>query len=41
VELAIRRSVSFKAVVADSFYSEDRGFKDSLEELGAGYTCWL
>ena len=37
VELAIRRSVPFKAVVADSFYGEDRGFKDSLQELGAGY----
>ena len=36
VELAIRRSVPFKAVVADSFYGEDWGFKDSLEELGAG-----
>ena len=41
VELAIRRSVPFKAVVADSFYGEDRGFKDSLEELGAGYVLAL
>jgi DDE superfamily endonuclease len=41
VELAIRRSVPFKAVLADSFYGEDRGFKDSLEELGAGYVLAL
>jgi hypothetical protein len=41
VELAIRRSVPFKAVVADSFYGEDRGFKRSLEELGAGYVLAL
>jgi hypothetical protein len=41
VELAIRRSVPFKAVVADSFYGEDRGFKDSLQELGAGYVLAL
>jgi hypothetical protein len=24
-------------VVADSFYSEDEGFKEELGELGAGY----
>ena len=41
VELAIRRSVPFKAVVADSFYGEDWGFKRSLEELGAGYVLAL
>jgi hypothetical protein len=40
-ELAIRRNVPFRAVVADSFYGEDRGFKDSLEELGAGYVLAL
>ncbi len=37
MELAIGRSVPFRAVVADSFYGEDRGFKGALEELGAGY----
>src|SRR5215218_3145679 len=41
VELAMRRSVPFKAVVADSFYGEDWGFKDSLAELGAGYVLAL
>ena len=41
VELAIRRSVPFNAVVADSFYGEDWGFKRSLEELGAGYVLAL
>ncbi len=40
--------VPFRAVVADSFYGEDRGFKRSLEKLGVGYVlalekshCWL
>jgi SRSO17 transposase len=41
VELAIGRSVPFRAVVADSFYGEDRGFKGALEELGAGYVLAL
>jgi len=47
----VRRSVEvgvpFRAVVADSFYGEDRGFKRSVEELGVGYVlslkkshCW-
>jgi hypothetical protein len=27
----------FRAVVADSFYGEDEGFKQELGELGAGY----
>jgi SRSO17 transposase len=41
VELAIGRSVPFRAVVADAFYGEDRGFKGALEELGAGYVLAL
>jgi SRSO17 transposase len=41
VELAVRRSIPFRAVVADSFYGEDRGFKRALEELGAGYVLAL
>jgi DDE superfamily endonuclease len=36
VELAMGRGISFRAVVADPFYGEDWGFKQSLEELGAG-----
>jgi SRSO17 transposase len=47
VERALDGGMSFRAVVADSFYGEDRGFKRSLEELGAGYVlalkksrCW-
>src|SRR5215210_1504324 len=47
VERALDGSMPFRAVVADSFYGEDRGFKRSLEELGAGYVlalkkshCW-
>ncbi len=39
--------VPFRAVVADSFYGEDRGFKRSLGELGVAYVlslkkshCW-
>ena len=41
----VRRSVAmgvpFGAVVADSFYGEDRGFKRSLEGLGLGYVLSL
>lgn len=36
VELALERTIPFRAVVADSFYGEDRGFKEALEELGTG-----
>ena len=39
--------VPFRAVVADSFYGEDREFKRSLDDLGVGYGlslnkahCW-
>jgi len=32
VERSVHRGVSFRAVVADSFYGEDREFKHSLGE---------
>jgi hypothetical protein len=41
VELAVHRGIPFAAVVADSFYGEDEGFKRSLSELGAGYVLAL
>jgi len=41
VELAVHRSIPFRAVVADSFYGEDEGFKRSLSELGVGYVLAL
>jgi SRSO17 transposase len=41
VEVALVRSIPFRAVVADSFYGEDRGFKGALEELGAPYVLAL
>ena len=37
VERSIGREVPFRAVVAYSFYGEDREFKRSLDELGVGY----
>src|SRR5215210_1866622 len=47
VELAVEGSIPFRAVVADCFYGEDRGFKRSLEGSGVGYVlalkkshCW-
>lgn len=47
VERSVEMGVGFRAVVADSFYGEDRGFKRSLGELGVGYVlalkkshCW-
>jgi transposase len=47
VERSVAEGVPFRAVVADSFYGEDRGFRRSLEELGVGYVlslkkshCW-
>jgi SRSO17 transposase len=47
VGLAMEKEVPFRAVVADSFYGEDREFKRSLGELGVGYVlalkkshCW-
>jgi hypothetical protein len=41
VEKALERSIPFRAVVADSFYGEDEGFKRSLSELGVGYVLAL
>ncbi len=41
VELAVGRGIPFRAVVADSFYGEDEGFKQRLGELGAGYVLAL
>jgi hypothetical protein len=41
VEQAMGRKLPFRAVVADSFYGEDRGFKRSLGELGVGYVLSL
>ncbi len=44
---SVQMGVPFRAVVADSFYGEDRGFKRSLGELGVAYVlslkkshCW-
>jgi hypothetical protein len=41
VEKALQRSIPFRAVVADSFYGEDEGFKRSLSKLGVGYVMAL
>ncbi len=41
VEKAAGRGLPFRAVVADSFYGEDRGFKRALGELGVGYVLSL
>ena len=41
VELAVGRSIPFRAVVADSFYGEDEGFKRRLSELRVGYVLAL
>jgi len=38
---AAGRGIPFRAVVADSFYGEDRGFKRSLEGLGLAYVLAL
>ena len=47
VKRSVEMGVPFRAVVADSFYGEDRGFKRSLGELGVAYVlslkkshCW-
>jgi len=39
--MAVGRGSPFRAVVADSFYGEDEGFKRKLSELGAGYVLAL
>ncbi len=42
VEQAVEEGIPFRAVVADSFYGEDEGFKQSLSELlGVGYVMAL
>jgi hypothetical protein len=41
VERAVEEGIFFRAVVADSFYGEDEGFKQSLSELGVGYVMAL
>lgn len=41
VEQAVEEEIPFRAVVADSFYGEDEGFKRSLSELGIGYVMAL
>ncbi len=35
------RNIAFAAVVADSFYGEDRGFRKGLEDLKVGYVLAL
>jgi SRSO17 transposase len=47
VERSLADGMAFRAVVADSFYGEDEGFKWTLRELGVGYVlalkpshCW-
>jgi hypothetical protein len=37
----VEKSIPFRAVVADSFYGEDREFKRSLGKLGVGYVLAL
>ena len=42
VEQSVQEGIPFRAVVADSFYGEDEGFKQSLSELlGVGYVMAL
>ena len=41
VEQGVEKSIPFRAVVANSFYGEDREFKRSLGELGVGYVLAL
>lgn len=41
VERSVAMGVPFRAVVADSFYGEDRGFRRSLEGLGVAYVLSL
>jgi len=41
VERSVERSIPFRAVVADSFYGEDEGFKQRLSELRVGYVLAL
>jgi SRSO17 transposase len=41
VRRAVQVKLPFRAVVADSFYGEDRGVKRGLRELGVGYVLAL
>ncbi len=41
VRRAVQAHIPFRAVVADSFYGEDRGVKQGLRELGVGYVLAL
>ena len=41
VSQAKQRPIPFRAVVADSFYGEDRGFRSGLEKLKVGYVLAL
>ena len=41
VSRAVHVPIPFRAVVADSFYGEDRGFRRSLRELNVGYVLAL
>ncbi len=41
VHRAVQAQIPFRAVVADSFYGEDRGVKRGLRELGVGYVLAL
>ncbi len=38
---AVEIGISFRAVVADSFYGDDEGFKQGLRDLGVGYVLAL
>ncbi len=40
-EHSVAMGLNFRAVVADSFHGEDRGFKRSLGKLGVGYVLSL
>lgn len=41
VQQALASDIPFRAVVADSFYGEDRTFRQHLEHLGVGYVLAL
>src|SRR5215469_2023248 len=41
VRRAVQVPIPFRAVVADSFYGEDRGFRRGLRELDVGYVLTL
>ncbi len=41
VECAVKADLPFRAVVADSFYGEDEGFKAGLQQLQVGYVLAL